>query len=134
MRSARFGFREEEKEMKYRNESVRPTVLSAIRKASSEQKPRLRYSRIIGALEFLLEDDEEMVHAIVLAFRGPQPIEHRGSRALDKDLVREAPAEPIDRMFQEAADAGFKPLTPEQAAAFREKLRGVSAVLHGGRR
>lgn len=60
--------------------------------------------------------------------------EHRGSRALDQDIVREAPAEPIDRMFQEAAEAGFKPVTEEQAEAMRQKLRGVSAVLHGERR
>lgn len=59
--------------------------------------------------------------------------EHRGSRALDADLVREAPREPIDRMFQEAADAGFKPVTEEQAEAMRQKLRGVSAAMHGRR-
>ncbi|MDA8178326.1 MAG: hypothetical protein M0T69_02130 [Deltaproteobacteria bacterium] len=61
--------------------------------------------------------------------------EHRGSRPdMDEDPVREAPREPIDRMFQEAADAGFKPLTEEQAASFREKLKDFSAVLHSGRR
>jgi hypothetical protein len=59
--------------------------------------------------------------------------EHRGSRALDRDLVREAPAEPIDRMFREAAEAGFKPVTEEQAEAMRQKLRGVSAAIHGRR-
>jgi len=61
--------------------------------------------------------------------------EHRGSRAhVDEDPVREAPREPIDRMFQEAAAAGFKPVTEDQAEAMRQKLRGVSAVIHGGRR
>ncbi len=66
--------------------------------------------------------------------RFAQPGEHRGSRALDADFVREAPREPIDRMFQEAVDAGFKPVTEEQAEAMRQKLRGMSAQIHGGRR
>jgi hypothetical protein len=61
--------------------------------------------------------------------------EHRGSRMhMDEDPVREAPREPIDRMFREAADSGFEPLTKEQAEDFREKLRGASAAIHGGRR
>jgi hypothetical protein len=37
-------------------------------------------------------------------------------------------------MFQEAADAGFEPLTEEQAEDFREKMRGVSAAIHRNRR
>ena len=48
--------------------------------------------------------------------------------------VRMAPMEPIDRMFREAAAAGFEPVTDEQAEAMRQKLRGVSARIHGGRR
>jgi hypothetical protein len=50
------------------------------------------------------------------------------------DFSRPAPREPIDRMFQEAADAGFEPLTEEQAEDFREKMRGVSAAIHRNRR
>lgn len=47
--------------------------------------------------------------------------EHRGSRALDVD-------------FQQAAAAGFEPLTLEQKAEYERKLRGASAAIHGGRR
>lgn len=66
---------------------------------------------------------------------GPAYGEHRGSRPhMDEDPVREAPAEPIDRMFREAAEAGFEPVTEEQAEAMRQKLRGFSAQIHGGRR
>ena len=57
---------------------------------------------------------------------GYQAVIHKG--------IPEGPREPIDRMFAEAAAAGFKPLTDEQAEAMRQKLRGVSAAMHGGRR
>ena len=47
--------------------------------------------------------------------------EHRGSRALDAD-------------FQQAAAAGFEPLSEEQKAEYERKLRGASAAISGRRR
>ena len=61
-------------------------------------------------------------------------LEARGFRPHLDDGVREAPREPIDRMFEEAAAMGFKPVTAKQAEAMRQKLKGVSAEIHRRRR
>ncbi len=52
------------------------------------------------------------------------------TKIAQEPTVREAPAEPIDRMSREAAAAGFAPVTEEQAEAMRQKLRDVSAAMH----